>query len=529
MDAHFKLAIENVIRHGDTDIFPRPFETHVFFDRREDTLEVLRDYQANFAAYLERYGPWHISSFTPNGYAGFRWSTQLDPLWNLYFLGSVLACGEAIESARLPKEAKAVFSYRYQPDLRSGDLFDNNFSWPEFIARSEALCSDFEYVVTCDISEFYLRLEHHRLENALKQLNLGNELPWRIERFLHKFSNTKSYGLPVGGPAARLLSELTLNQIDRLLKDEGIAFVRFADDFHLYSASKEEAYQNLIYLSEKLFSNQGLLLQKSKTRILTTREFLTTSPFSSLRGETETAGAARALMQFVIRFDPYSITAPEDYQRLKEQLERIDIVGLLRAEVTKSRVHPALAKRIVAAVRFLEGAVRDDAILSLLDNADQLYPIFSSVLVVVLQTFDELAPRAQGQVRSILRYLIESKSHVMRVEIHRDLAVRILAKRAEDKDQSLFKLMFDKTPSSMLRRDIILALAQSGDWYWLSDLRNRFSSMSGPERRAFIVASFRLGEEGKHWRQHTTFSPFESLVQRWAASKSNQSDWVIPI
>ncbi|MEX0853280.1 MAG: RNA-directed DNA polymerase [Bauldia sp.] len=356
MDGFFRLAVNNVIKHGDTDVFPYPFETRAFFDRQQELLELLGEYHNHFETYLAQYSPQNISSLTPIGYAGFRWATQLDPIWNLYFLSCVLGCSDAIEAARIPKADETVFSYRYLPDSDSGDLFDRDYTWSRFIARSEQLSASSAFVVLCDISEFYLRLDHHRLENALQQLNLASDIPKRIERFLHHFSNTRSFGLPIGGPAARLLSELTLNQIDRLLMNEGIAFVRFADDFHLFAASKEEAYQSLIFLSEKLFANQGLLLQKSKTRIVTGSEFRATSPLQSLRGEREQSDTARALLQFAIRFDPYSPTAEEDYERLKAEIQRFDIIGLLKAEIAKSRVHPALTRKIVSAVRFLDWA-----------------------------------------------------------------------------------------------------------------------------------------------------------------------------
>jgi hypothetical protein len=103
---------------------------------------------------------------------------------------------------------------------------------------------------------------------------------------LQNFSGTYSFGMPVGGPAARILSELLLNQIDSLLRFEGIEFCRFADDYHLFSDSYEGAFRNLVFLSEKLLMNQGLQLQKSKTRIMTGAEFVATSPLGHAVDDT---------------------------------------------------------------------------------------------------------------------------------------------------------------------------------------------------------------------------------------------------
>src|SRR5207302_5936539 len=138
---------------------------------------------------------------------GFRWSTQLDPIWNLYVLAAVIALGRDIEAARLPVDRQIVFSYRFDPDSATGQLFRSDISWREFQTRSLTLCEQFPFVLICDISEFYSRIYHHRLENALQQAT-RSDLPHRLITFLQNFSNNNSYGLPVGGPAARLLAEL---------------------------------------------------------------------------------------------------------------------------------------------------------------------------------------------------------------------------------------------------------------------------------------------------------------------------------
>ncbi|MFH0303413.1 RNA-directed DNA polymerase, partial [Bradyrhizobium sp. 31Argb] len=269
-------AIQNIVKHGDTDIFPFPFENHAFFDKQVEIIDLVVEYDDNFEEYLTRFSPLNVSSLTPVTYSGFRWATQIDPIWNAHFLACVLALSKKMEEARSPKSDKVVFSYRNQVDPRTGDLFDRNFGWFQFMEHSLKLSSEFEFVVACDISEFYPRLGHHRLENALKQIAGDTPYPKRIMQFLSNYSNTRSFGLPIGGPAARILSEITINQIDRLLIGNGIKFARFADDYHLFAGSREDAYRHLIFLSEKLFDNQGLSLQKSKTRIMTSGEFRAT-------------------------------------------------------------------------------------------------------------------------------------------------------------------------------------------------------------------------------------------------------------
>jgi hypothetical protein len=80
MDEFFKRAIANVIRHGDTDIFPFPVENHIFFDKPSECLALLKDIHRDFDLSLSRYPPAHDAALAPVNYTGFRWATQIDPL-----------------------------------------------------------------------------------------------------------------------------------------------------------------------------------------------------------------------------------------------------------------------------------------------------------------------------------------------------------------------------------------------------------------------------------------------------------------
>jgi len=541
-----RLAIQNIVKHGDTDIFPFPFENHAFFDKREEVIDLVVEYDEHFEEYLARFSPLNVSSLTPVTYTGFRWATQIDPIWNAHFLSCVLALSAKIEAARVPKAENVVFSYRSQANIDTGDLFDRGYGWFQFMERSVELSNEFEFVVACDISEFYPRLGHHRLENALKQIAGDTPYPRRIMQFLGNYSNTRSFGLPIGGPAARILSEVTINQIDRLLIGNGIRFTRFADDYHLFAESKEDAYRHLVFLSEKLFDNQGLSLQKAKTRIMTSGEFRATNPLKPQLDPDGTADDLRSpdpgpkeLLRFSLWFDPYSKTAKEDYERLRSEIRRFDIIKLLKDELAKSRIHTALAKKVVAAIRYLEDqpegdaerSPKDEAVLSILENCDVMYPIFSSVLLMIDEVFEELSAKAKGEVISGIQKLIKERSHVFRVDVHLAFAIRVLSHSNRPENQALLQQIYDERTSPIVRRDILLVFARWGEWYWLSDIRNRFRELSGPERRAFVVASYILKDEGSHWRNHIDkeLNPFEAFVLGWAKEKANKLGWVIPL
>jgi hypothetical protein len=190
----------------------------MFDDMVEETATSLVKTHAEFQERLLEAPPVNVSTCSTVGYTGYRWATQIDPYWNAYFLGIVISLAEKIESARLPPDI--VYSYRYQPDLSDSSLFSKTASWRMFQQESLNLAStdkNIHYVVTCDIADFYPRIYHHRLENALDRLDPQKSLSSKIKKLIQTFSGTNSYGLPVGGAAARILAELSLDSLDHIL------------------------------------------------------------------------------------------------------------------------------------------------------------------------------------------------------------------------------------------------------------------------------------------------------------------------
>src|SRR5690606_19368072 len=173
-------------------------------------------------------------------------------------------------TTRIKEEEKKVFSYRYEWDNSKGSLFKDT-TWISYKKQCIEYSKSSDFVLQTDISNFYPRVNHHKLENELKRVDTSTDIPKRILKLLSVFSGTISYGLPVGGPASRILAELALNHADSHLKSKGIKFCRYADDYTIFCDSESEAYKILILLSEKL-ANDQLSLQKGKTKIMSSAE-----------------------------------------------------------------------------------------------------------------------------------------------------------------------------------------------------------------------------------------------------------------
>lgn len=531
-NAALKLATKNIASYGDTDIFPFPTENHIFFDKSNDICSVLSDIDKDFEGALIRMPVLTSKELATVGYSGFRQGTQIDPIWNAYLLALVVTIGEEIEARRVAPSI--VFSYRYKPDQESGALFNKAIGWHQFQAAAKLGAEQRPYILRCDISDFYPRIYHHKLENALRRATDKADVVNRIRDLVSAIAAGPSYGLPVGGPAARLLSELLLNSVDRLLVAEGIHFIRFVDDYIIFADSREQAHSALIRLCELLLTNEGLSLQKSKTRILTSTEFLATSDFAeSPDGESPDDERARTFRRLRIHYDPYSPTASEDYEALAEELSKFDIVGMLGRELAKSRIDEGLTRRLVTAIKLLPAASQNDAVRSMLDSLDLLYPIFPSVMRLCRSLLPNLEPEVEVALYVALRNLIKSDSYITQVPANLAYAIRVLATDGSEETELMFASLYKKSSSMMIRRDLIVLMAHRRADYWLSNCRASFATLTGWERRALLIASYTLGDEGKHWREaiRDEQSPYDRLVLSWAAESKQKkaSGWRVPL
>jgi len=520
-ESAIELALRNIAEFGDTDVFPRPFENYMFFDNPAECRARLLDVHNNLDLYLASQPPSTIVTLTQVGYTGFRWATQIEPFWNAYYLALVISLAEQIESSRIPVDAKTVFSYRYLRDANSAKLFSDS-SWRDYKLRSLELSRENEFVVVTDVADFYPRVYHHRIENSLLRLPGAGDLPKRIMQLLSQFSNNVSYGLPIGGPASRILAELALSPVDKHLFSRRISFCRYADDFSLFCKTKADAYNFLVLLSEKLF-NEGLILQKAKTRILSAREFQEISEFLDPKmNDDSNVTDEQKLLNIPIRYDPYSSETPnEDYEILKAAVQEVDILGILGREVGKTAIDPTISKQAINAIRAIDASSRSGAIKMLLEstNLEILSPVFVSVMRMIRGIYCELDEDDKTFVDKALVNVYDTQPHLLSVSLNLSYFLQALSLRHSDRKEEILVELFDENGNALIRRQIILAMAHWRCFYWLTDIRKRYSSLSDWEKRAFILASYVLGDEGRHWRDHTkhTWNHMDRLVRGWMA------------
>lgn len=440
---------------GTPTSFPSHRITTVLHDRTTEVATTLKAVDGNLDVALSEQPPLVEGALSLVTYEGFRWVTQIDPLWNAYFLALTLQVAPLIEEARIPELQRMVFSYRFRPNIDDASLF-GSAAWNEFSTATQEIAKDYEYVAICDIADFYGRIYHHRIENSLRRVDPESDIAAKMDKLLSRFSGGTSYGLPVGGPAARILSELLLNATDRLLLAAGVRFCRFADDYRIFANSKEEAFRNLLLLTETLLRNEGLSLQRNKTRVVATKDFLRSPLYIPEDSDelTESERDARRLLRLSIRFDPYSPTADEDYERLKTDIEQFDIIGMLTAEVSKSRVNTPVVKRLAQIVRLLDAEARDAAAEMLVTNLDVLAPALPVVLRVLDDIFTDLSPLQQAFTAREIRRRIQYEEYWIMVPVNLAYALRVLQHESSEENVQLCTQLYRHVPP-FIQRDIV--------------------------------------------------------------------------
>lgn len=529
---YYKLAIDNISKFGDTDIFPYPIENAMFYDIPEKVEDTLLDIDNNFDNWLSSYPVDALNTCIPVGYTGYRWATIIDPLWNAYLLTEVLKLSKNIENSRIDINKNAVFSYRIHLDEKNGKLFNTNIHWRLFYTTALETAESYNYIVRFDISDFYNRIYHHRLQNALERTDANKEIIKRIMSIIKDISCNVSYGLPVGGNAARILAEILLNSMDQVMATKKIRFCRYVDDYIVFADSKEDAYRKLNWCAEFLLRNEGLSLQKNKTQIQSKSEFISHAK-STLDGEDGIEDKERAaFMKIHLSYDPYSETADQDYSELKEKLENFDIITLIKTEIKKSRIHQAFGKHLLSAVNLLEGESLSLAFNTIATNLEALYPIFPSVMQLAYRKLISCNENTIFQFISTLCQLVDKDSYIIQTDNNASYVSRVLSLKNSENTVQAIEQLYTKLTSPLVKTNCLYSMTNLNNYFWISDIKSRFSTLSKWERRAFIASSYYLRDEGKHWREHTNsqFTKLEILLRDWISKKNPvQNSWRLPL
>ena len=263
-----KLAVANVLKEGLTDIFPPPFELQLLKNkifRKKVAEHVAKCIKGNSLESLAVGQIDHVL-LPKGGPFDFRRCALIHPLDTIKFLALSLVFADQLENLRPKKIRKIVFSYRFKP--HNGYIFDPKYNITSFKKHvtQKIRQKRIKVLVTCDIANFYDRLNLHRLESILLSKGFDKIRVKQLNELLLFWANRDSYSLPVGSNASRILAEASLLEVDNYLLSIGVKFCRFVDDYRLFAPNAHTAHYWLTQLIERLWL-EGLTINQRKTKI----------------------------------------------------------------------------------------------------------------------------------------------------------------------------------------------------------------------------------------------------------------------
>lgn len=128
------------------------------------------------------------------------------------------------------------------------------------------------WVLKGDIRKCFASVDQGVLIGILKKHIADPDTLWLLERVITSFDSGRSgRGLPLGNLTSQLLINIYLNELDQFVKQplKAKSYIRYADDFVIFSNSKDELKNILILMDVFLRLNLPLELHPDKVFIKT--------------------------------------------------------------------------------------------------------------------------------------------------------------------------------------------------------------------------------------------------------------------
>jgi retron-type reverse transcriptase len=503
-----RWALNHLNKLGDSDLFPRPAELDAMTPLADELIASLSSSEISALGWgaARRF-------MVPKDQYSFRRATQLNVRDSLILTAIMHEYGEGIENRRRPVQDEQVFSYRFEPQSDNW-LYNRDIDWNAFWQRALDLTSKHAWALTADITDFYNQIYHHTVENQLIEAEFPNPARKWTMGLLETLTAKVSRGVPVGPHAAHLLAEATLIPIDNSLASRGAVFIRFVDDVIIFTSSEMEARKLLYQLTEILDKQQRLVLNKSKTEILTAE---------SLRAKCETMLSERPINDFeaqlvtIIRKysggNPYqavlvSEISPEDLHHLRAEVLEAVITDYLEAT-------PINFIRLRWLLRRLSQVGHPGAVDYCLAHLDELTPALADACHYILSA----SANYKGDLNAVGARIINALQHdlIAQSEYLQLCLISLLSRNgALDHFEKLAAMFTNANPS--LRREIILAARLGPHSDWLRELKEMSSGMDDWTRQAYIVACKSLPQEERKFFLNSLpkGDAVEELLKKWA-------------
>ena len=140
----------------------------------------------------------------------------------------------------------------------------------------------YRFIVDMDLSKFFDRVQHDVLMSRIARKVTDKRVLGLIGKYLRAgvvvegVLHATTEGTPQGGPLSPLLANILLDDLDKELEHRGLPFVRYADDFVIFTKSLRSAQRVFHSVSRYLTDHLRLVVNQEKSRVVSSNgvEFL---------------------------------------------------------------------------------------------------------------------------------------------------------------------------------------------------------------------------------------------------------------
>lgn len=519
-EAELQASLEAIQHHGYSAMLPTPPEWKTV----QTNWSAVKQYLSQID--LDTYEPHKpLRIFAPKSRANVRVVHLLHPEDLLIYTALVLIVKDDLERARISKQARRVFSYRAKPSV-SNRLYDARGSHDAYLSqlRNKSEKAQVQFVGLADIADFYPRIYQHRLENIIQTTattQRGNDVARvLVKKLIAKLMGRNSYGIPVGPYASRLLGEAVLIDVDAHLQAKGVDYVRWVDDYNIFTRTEFLAQRTLFELAEWLYTQHGLTLQAAKTKLLPVDRYASEVLARPSESVTDRDQVIRLLQEGA--FENEYDDADEEYdpdeeavQDLLEALQVYDLHKLLKESISDAElVDYEVVRYVLTRLPRIPGAdeqLKSDLLDLILDKAELLYPAAEFVASYVL-TFDSMPTNRRKMVANKLLKPLRSKTNPP-PDYYAMWVLHIFSTSSVWNHASDIRRLYETANSDVVKRYAALAIATCGSRADALAIKDELGSSASMLRLAILSASELLGpDERKHWKLS---HQFEGILEKY--------------
>ena len=192
----------------------------------------------------------------------------------------------------------------------------------------KALMAGYGWVVDADLRQFFDTIDQERLIDLIAEEISDGRVLALIRVILRSgvleggcWQPTLT-GVPQGGVASPLWSNIFLTPFDRVMTEAGYVMVRWADDFVVLCRTRVEANQALAFARRFLHAELGVELHPQKTRVVHVRHGFEFLGYKVKAGKGYRMPSSKRQVKGNSR-DLYAIPREKSVKRFKGQIRRL--------------------------------------------------------------------------------------------------------------------------------------------------------------------------------------------------------------